>query len=867
MTDERCDYFGKVIGGQNITKRRPLFSFDCKLLLVPSVKTVRVYVVDSGQLLKCLRIDDLLEGEEIVCIQLHPINSFTQCICFTSKSRIVVFDYLEAVLIKQFFFNSNAIIFEREKPTDVRNLQITFAHIFDYAFRNSRKPDLILAYLLYDHNDCSLYFSRIEETETSFAESRMQTFILKANPTLDELAIAFGDNYKFVATIYDCDLRVYELNFKEKVKSKKHKIPQQFRCIACHPHERIIAAGDVGGRIFVYTNDFLDSMKPARSVIHWHALPVSDICFSVSGNYLYSVGSESTLVRWNLSEVGSKNLIPRLGYPLRFVVCDRKHENIAVSRADNSILVVGSHFSDPKQTIEGLSYGFSQNIALPSTGLLWDPKTESFVLNGRTGHLQFYSPYLEKQLFQLDVVGHNFLGPESNKIILNVEVIKAAITPNGDWLATVEMRDDHETLPEIRLKFWRSTNGPEKYILNTIIHLPHKNYINELKSSPNSKFFVTTSIDKEFKIWHFMKDENSKDGLKDWWACGKVGFLNSSTTPYAIGISSDSSVLAISFDSFITLWDISDEKLLIYKHDLTVVDDSHQRVVQKLDFASKDKSYLLLETKATVVRIWSLLSLSVLWRWTPPSPNFVDCSNLDPATNNVAVFLSNASVKIFSIESKTPLLSINLQKSKLDPNNKYIYFSLFIPRKSSVADKIFQCSHLCCMNIDQELMVILSKDESDVKDSSSENHLQLVGNAENFTPFAMMLFNKKDKELSSNINAEYDDLNKYFEGEVDSKKLVDEMFFKVPSHVLPPMEKMCSVFLKSLLNIRTEDDEEEEKSHDNDAVEKMAVVEEIEDVEMSKETKNSDEDETVASSFDFTEIKNFVLNENYHFLN
>ena len=55
----------------------------------------------------------------------------------------------------------------------------------------------------------------------------------------------------------------------------------------------------------------------------------------------------------------------------------------------------------------------------------------------------------------MDIVAQNYISPDNVKRPLAfTEVEKAAFNHNGDWLATVERRDDGETTPEMKLKFW-----------------------------------------------------------------------------------------------------------------------------------------------------------------------------------------------------------------------------------------------------------------------------------------------------------------------------------------------------------------------------------------------------------------------------
>lgn len=52
----------------------------------------------------------------------------------------------------------------------------------------------------------------------------------------------------------------------------------------------------------------------------------------------------------------------------------------------------------------------------------------------------------------MDVTLQNNLSLENQKILYNIEVTKAAF--NVDWMATSEVWNDQEHLPEVRLKFW-----------------------------------------------------------------------------------------------------------------------------------------------------------------------------------------------------------------------------------------------------------------------------------------------------------------------------------------------------------------------------------------------------------------------------
>lgn len=52
-------------------------------------------------------------------------------------------------------------------------------------------------------------------------------------------------------------------------------------------------------------------------------------------------------------------------------------------------------------------------------------------------------------------MAQNYLNQERNTELVNTEVVHTAMSADGNWLATVEERDDGETHVECRIKFWK----------------------------------------------------------------------------------------------------------------------------------------------------------------------------------------------------------------------------------------------------------------------------------------------------------------------------------------------------------------------------------------------------------------------------
>ena len=126
-----------------------------------------------------------------------------------------------------------------------------------------------------------------------------------------------------------------------------------------HPNEDCIATGTASGKILLWYNylaslshnqiDEDDQMnglstneavktqnkiKPTKTVLHWHSLPVLSLCFTVEGSFLLSGGHECVLVKW-MFKSGQKEFKPRLGAPLNEIACANDNTLYAAHHLDN----------------------------------------------------------------------------------------------------------------------------------------------------------------------------------------------------------------------------------------------------------------------------------------------------------------------------------------------------------------------------------------------------------------------------------------------------------------------------------------------------------------------------------------------------
>lgn len=186
-----------------------------------------------------------------------------------------------------------------------------------------------------------------------------------------------------------------------RAKSWKNIQDIPLSCVACHPLEQLVATGDVSGRILLYRKIFSDG-QPMTTLYAWHHTVVNTIAFTVSGVQFYSGGLENTLVRWNIKDPNYREYLPRmLGTPLHINV-GADNQKIAVSADDNGIQILNAQLN-PMAIIQNFTWTPNDKTNVPKfpIGLKVNPRNSSLVLNGRVGHLQFFSTHTKSLLYNV----------------------------------------------------------------------------------------------------------------------------------------------------------------------------------------------------------------------------------------------------------------------------------------------------------------------------------------------------------------------------------------------------------------------------------------------------------------------------------
>lgn len=363
------------------------------------------------------------------------------------------------------------------------------------------------------------------------------------------------NNYKYFAVIQGHYMHCVNY-IKGTSRSWKNAQKVEFTCVMTHPTEQLVATGDKLGRIFLWREIFAKS-EPMTALYHWHHTPVNTIAFTLSGSHFYSGGYENVLVKWNANAAQEREYVPRMWGAAMHIVVGDKNLKVAVAADDNGIQILDAQLQQ-KVVIQNFTWipNDKTNVCKFPIGLKVNPRNSSLVLNGRVGHLQFYSTHTKNFLYnvsmsayhqpmlvklfmslipdfgesstkiatkiyiftkipiigfitQMDTTIQNRLNIESDKVLYNTMVTHSAL--NMNWLVTAEYLDDGDHTIESRLKFWSFDQDKQTYALNTQIELPHEGGVKALEfSTPYSveSLLCASGGSREVKLWALEDSDN-----------------------------------------------------------------------------------------------------------------------------------------------------------------------------------------------------------------------------------------------------------------------------------------------------------------------------------------------------------------------
>ncbi|XP_050196006.1 WD repeat-containing protein 75 [Myiozetetes cayanensis] len=773
-------------GGGVLRGARAVFSADSRYLLCASGDFVKVYSVTTEETLRLMGGHaDLVTG-----IQLNPHNHM-QLYSSSLDGSIKLWDFMDGIPIKTFTVGCELLAL------------YTLASAEDLVFVVIPKKG--------ERDTFQLVSVKLTKGAGQDLEARELSVVLDgvgASPK----QIAFGREGEYVVSVKEVNLQVYFFKRKLLNRFSLHSVKtkggdNQFSCVACHPKEDCIATGHADGKIRLWRN-FHHKKEYTYSTLHWHHDIVMDVAFSMEGTRLLSGGVESVLVQWHNESSCQKDFLPRLGSPIEYISMSSDGALCCTLHTDNRITIINSNLRFSR-SIQGLIK--SRDV---KTGLVVDPRTKALVMNGEPGHLQFYCLQSDQQLFSLDIVQRQYIHEAGLK---QSDLVKVAFSTRGTWLATVEEREE-VTDPELELKLWFYEEETQSFKLNTRINTPHDNHITDMcfrdmgELEDDSLILVTTGRDCVFKVWVMVEDTDPEAQQSVSWSCDFVGsYHNYQATNCCF--SEDGSLLAVSFEETVTVWDS-------VTWDLKCTFCHPPGNIRNICFGRLTCSkYLIGATDYGFLCCWNLLTCALEWS---AHLNIVVLQP-DPLSEHIAAvsWLSKeSSLFVFKPSEPRPIyIQRNLCKEK-------ILLAAFVPRdepETTGSEKHLwlRRSQLLFLTDTQELMTLSTKPLEERLTASSKQ--LAVEESLPVTPFSLLLGKHRRQQSQEDIDLEKLVVqNKHEQASPAVRELLH-----TPAHVLPSASFLCPIFINSLLI-----------SKENKSAEEVA-----DEVEMESEKTEDDSDE------------------------
>uniref|UniRef100_A0A2N9I1K3 WD repeat-containing protein 75 second beta-propeller domain-containing protein n=1 Tax=Fagus sylvatica TaxID=28930 RepID=A0A2N9I1K3_FAGSY len=682
-------------GGSSYVVSPPAFSNDGKYLLVCTANIVSIFSTSTA-----LQVASL-EGHTgpVTSVIVVP-GSKILCYCWTASldGSIRYWDFSVPELIKK--LNVNMPIFSmvipsirgqpaesNEKPTDV----FAYMSVEDKKVQENRPkamhgqirkcfaiPNSLLMPMNSGLNGISSHCKNRVEGEVMDSRSidsvclvsimkdeacliapRHEQKLLSLLGTPQPESITVSPSGKFFGIRNNRKLHVWSVPTTDSGRVLAKKITlhhtKTLNVLAFHPTERIIAAGDVSGRILVWrgfgcqtfsTGDELANKEEERpgvrgnddadscSTWHWHSAEVKVLSFSSDGAYLYSGGKEGVLVVWQL-DTGKKKFLPRIGSPLLYFTDSPDPTLSSISCADNQIHILKMPSMDVLKSISGikLPYSFPGRYEALRSGFAFDYASGLVALRTESYGIQFYSLFDDHGIYEVQVCERNHQPGDEITVVVNL----VALSQDGSMMSTAEVRLPEEGIGGlVCLKFWASGSENKKFTLSTVIYEPHRDAgISAVAFHPIRHMAVSSSYGGDFKIW-VCNDIQQKDQMSQnsGWACLAVGAYKKKPMT-AAAFSSDGSVLAVAAETVITLWDPDKNVLVAVIGETSTckapvwwdfarvasafqeqkLPSSHLPIVT-LSFAGKSE-YLLSVSRGSKpqLSVWNMSKLSLSWSY------------------------------------------------------------------------------------------------------------------------------------------------------------------------------------------------------------------------------------------------------------
>ncbi|WCJ37640.1 Transducin/WD40 repeat-like superfamily protein [Euphorbia peplus] len=794
-----------IRGGRSYVSSPPAFSNDAKRLLVCSGNSVSVFSTATALQVTSLEAHSALITAVIVVPDTTKVLNF----CWTASldGTIRYWDFSVPELIKT--IDIKLPIFSMVIPSLLRQ-----------PAEMSEKAVKVFAYL------------SVEDSQSKGLRGQIRKCNLTNSRLVGGLTLAETEQPKLI-TISSCGNF-----FGIRIKRKLHiwKVPssdsertvlkiilhhtKNLTAFAIHPTQRIVAAGDMTGRVLIWrgfgnrtfaVGNELGNRRSLKNeeerpgvrgdddaesctTWHWHPAKVNVLSFSSDGSYLYSGGKEGVLVVWQL-DTGNKKFLPRIGSPLLYYTDSPDPSLSSISCADNQIHILKMPSMGILKSISGIKLpcSFPEICKGICNGVAFDQNNGLVALRTENYCIQFYSLFDDRGISEVQVCERNHQPGDEVTVVVTL----VALSLDGSVMLTAEEKLAEEGLGGlVSLKFW--TMGlVKKFTLSTIVYEPHRDAgISSVAFNPIRCMAVSSSYGGDFKVWVCNKGIEWKDLVlaNSRWTCHAVASYKKKPMT-AAAFSHDGSVLAVAAETFITLWDA-------YKNVLLAVVGESITPIGTLSFLGKSE-YLVSASWGSKpqLSVWNMSKLCSSWSYRLHVeavasatdllsfaalvllPESSKCSESDEA----ALRGRDGVILFFNATDPVPVATWLVNKAKGG--------ALSFLNQSTTGENMFDG------NAPKALLVYINGD-----------HEYIIFNPYD-KEFNELSTIKQDGHPAVEESGKFGYASIYGELPVIELKKSEtpwvpserpwETIFSGPSHNLPPLTKLCSAFLESLMEKRT----------------------------------------------------------------
>ncbi|CAM2701512.1 unnamed protein product [Rotaria socialis] len=544
-------------------------------------------------------------------------------------------------------------------------------------------------------------------------------------------------------------------------------------------------------------------------------------CNECQCSYLLSGGHECVLVKWFYRK-SEPTFRPRLGSPIIHITSSNDQTFYVSTHSDNSLHLIGSNLSI-QQTIAGINHMFlPQQASLPA-GINIFIRQQALVMNsGKPGYLQFMSIENGKLIFNLDIVGENYVSPNDiTEQCLFTDIKRLVIDPTDTWLVTFEERssnsnsntDDHQN--ERKLRFWMFNQITNEFELNTTILYPHgQETLSQMLFHPNKLELATTGNDGFLKIWNFIQ-QNPITKRVSHWRClsGHThrSYSSSALSYYKLSTSNEMN-LCCSFEHLVTVWidkinDLNEESR--YEYSSCFAHFDRKNSVQFIIFNNDQ----ILVCHKTLVNLWNCLNGQFIksFSW------HVHTYAKDPKSSFVALF-DKSFLHFYSFSDG----KCHSRKSSLF---RRVTSASYIPNKKSSSFIPFQHSRLIFYIPEQGLKTFVDDDDDD--DNDDENNLIQINQIKDKT--------NEEKTILANLirqsqqfsqqdvivkQKSFDDLTKLNR----TINNLNQQFLTTPAYLLPSIDNYCIDSLKRMLLPNQYENKSETSLNDDISIDHLSTM-------------------------------------------